>query len=223
MKRIGWQPLLIARGGVEPYGAEVLAAAAAAGLRVADRLLPQRGVRGLMQALEGLQGVDIVNLCSPLDAESRLVLFHSAGAVLANSQHEPFGLVGLETMAAGGVACIGYTGEDYAVPGYNALALETNDPQEFLDLFGTLRINPTLDRALRRAGRVTAQHYTWSQVMHRVLLPRLRFISGFSNGAETVQYSQVKKRGMRVDIEGQPSNLPAAAEVDRQTVKDEEP
>jgi glycosyltransferase involved in cell wall biosynthesis len=223
MKRIGWQPLLIARGGVEPYGAEVLAAAAAAGLRVADRLLPHRGVRGLMQALEGLQGVDIVNLCSPLDAESRLVLFHSAGAVLANSQHEPFGLVGLETMAAGGVACIGYTGEDYAVPGYNALALETNDPQEFLDLFGTLRINPTLDRALRRAGRVTAQHYTWSQIMHRVLLPRLRFISGFSNGAETVQYSQGKKGGMRVDIEGQPSNIRAAAEVDRRTLMDEEP
>jgi glycosyltransferase involved in cell wall biosynthesis len=156
MKRVGWQPLLIARGGVEPYGAEVLAAAAAAGLRVADRFLPQRGVRGLLHALEGLQGVDIVNLCSPLDPESRLVLFHCAAAMLANSQHEPFGLVGLETMAAGGVACIGYTGEDYAVPGHNALALETNDPQEFLDLFGMLRLNPPLERALRRAGRVTA-------------------------------------------------------------------
>ena len=115
-----------------------------------------------MQALEGLEEVDILNLCSPLDPESRLVLFHSAAAVLANSQHEPFGLVGLETMAAGGVACIGYTGEDYAVPGHNALALETNDPQEFLDLFGTLRCNPSMERALRRAGRATAQHYAWS-------------------------------------------------------------
>jgi glycosyltransferase involved in cell wall biosynthesis len=186
MKRVGWQPLLIARGGVEPYGVEVLAAAARAGLRVVDRLLRQPGVRGLMQALEGLGNIDILNLRSPLDPEGRLMLFHSAAAVLANSQHEPFGLVGLETMAAGGVACIGYTGEDYAVPGHNALALETNDPQEFLDLFGTLRRNPAIERALRRAGRATAQHYTWFQIMHRILLPRLHLIPCSSNGTKKV-------------------------------------
>lgn len=115
MKRVGWQPLLIARGGIQPHGVDVLAAASAAGLHVVDRQLPQRGVHGLLQVLQGLDGVDVVNPCSPLDHESRLVLLHSAAAILANSQHEPFGLVGLETMAAGGVACLGYTGEDYAM------------------------------------------------------------------------------------------------------------
>jgi glycosyltransferase involved in cell wall biosynthesis len=193
MKRVGWQPLLIARGGVEPYGVEVLAAAARAGLRVADRLLRQPGVRGLMQALEGLGDIDILNLCSPLDPEGRRVLFHSVAAVLANSQHEPFGLVGLETMGAGGVACIGNTGEDYAVPGHNALSLETNDPQEFLDLFGTLRLNPTMERALRRAGRVTAQHYSWAQIMHRILLPRLHLMAYSSNGTKKASYEHVQK------------------------------
>ncbi|HSF34416.1 MAG TPA: glycosyltransferase [Candidatus Tectomicrobia bacterium] len=181
MKRVGWQPLLIARGGLEPHGAEVLAAAAALGLRVVNRVLPQRGAHGLMQTLERLEGINVVNLCSPLDPESRLVLFHSSAAILANSQHEPFGLVGLETMAAGGVACIGSTGEDYAMPGHNALALETDDPEEFLDLFGTLRVNRSLDWALRRAARATAQRYTWSQIMHRILLPRLRLMTGSSN------------------------------------------
>jgi glycosyltransferase involved in cell wall biosynthesis len=193
MKRIGWRPLLIARGGVEPYGAEVLSAAARTGLRIANRWLCQPGVRGLMQALEGLEEVDMVNLSSPIDPESRLVLFHSAAAVLANSHHEPFGLVGLETMAAGGVACIGSTGEDYAVPGHNALALETNDPQEFLDLFDTLRLNPIMDRALRRAGRVTAQHYTWSQIMHRILLPRLHLMTCSPNGTKTVKRETGKR------------------------------
>ena len=153
-----------------------------------------------MQALESLAGVDIVNLCSPLDADSRLVLFHSAAAVLANSEHEPFGLVGLETMAAGGVACIGYTGEDYAVPGHNALVLETNDPQEFLDLFGTLRRNPTMERALRRAGRITAQHYTWSQIMHRILLPRLHLIACFSNRTTPALQNQWKKERKRAKL-----------------------
>jgi glycosyltransferase involved in cell wall biosynthesis len=193
MKRVGWHPLLIARGGVEPYGAEVLAAAARAGLCVVDRWLCQPGVGGLMQALEGLADIDILNLCSPVDPEGRLVLFHSVAAVLANSQHEPFGLVGLETMGAGGVACIGNTGEDYAVPGHNALALETNDPQEFLDLFGTLRLNPTLERGLRRAGRVTAQHYTWGQIMHRILLPRLHLMAYSPNGTKKTPYKRGKK------------------------------
>jgi glycosyltransferase involved in cell wall biosynthesis len=161
-------------------------AAVRAGLRVADLLLLQPGVGGLVQALDALGEVNILNLCSPLDPQSPLVLFHSAAAVLANSHHEPFGLVGLETMAAGGVACIGYTGEDYAVPGHNALALETNDPQEFLDLFGTLRLNPAIERALRRAGRAAAQHYTWSKIVHRLLLPRLHLIACPSNGTKTV-------------------------------------
>lgn len=218
MKRVGWQPLLIARGGVESYGAEVLAAAARAGLRVVDRLLRQPGVRGLMQALEGLGEIDILNLCSPLDPEGRLVLFHSVAAVLANSQHEPFGLVGLETMAAGGVACIGYTGEDYAVPGHNALVLETNDPQEFLDLFGMLRFNPTMERALRRAGRVTAQHYTWSQIMHRILLPRLHLIACSSNGTKTAPHERRKREAKLLPTKSPQISILAPVKVEPQTL-----
>src|SRR5215831_858318 len=41
MKRLGWRPLLLARGGVEAHGTEVLAMAAAGGLRVVERDLPQ--------------------------------------------------------------------------------------------------------------------------------------------------------------------------------------
>jgi glycosyltransferase involved in cell wall biosynthesis len=117
-------------------------------------------VRGLFHALEQVDRVDIVSVLSSLDAESRRLLFHSAATVLANSGHEPFGLVGLETMAAGGVACTGCSGEDYAMPGHNALVLETTDPQEFIGLFAALRADPTHERAVRRAGRATAQLYT---------------------------------------------------------------
>jgi glycosyltransferase involved in cell wall biosynthesis len=121
-----------------------------------------------------------VNLRSPLDAASRRVLLRGSAAVLANSSHEPFGLVGLETMAAGGVACTGSTGEDYVVPGLNAVVLQTADPQEFLALFGELRANPTLERAIRRAGRATAKRYAWSHIMPQLLLPRLRLLAGIT-------------------------------------------
>jgi glycosyltransferase involved in cell wall biosynthesis len=172
MRQAGWQPLLIARGGVEAHGAEVLATAAQ-GLRIVERVMPQAGVRGLLHALQDLHVADIVSLRSPVDPASRQLLFHSSHAVLANSGREPFGLVGLETMAAGGVACTGCSGEDYAVPGRNALVLETNDPQEFLGLYAALRVDPAREQALRRAGRTTAQQYRWSEVLHCVLLPRL--------------------------------------------------
>jgi glycosyltransferase involved in cell wall biosynthesis len=173
MHQAGWQPLLIARGGVEAHGAEVLATAAAQGLRVVERAMPQAGVRGLLHALKDLHAADIISLRSPVDPASRQLLFHSSHAVLANSGREPFGLVGLETMAAGGVACTGCSGEDYAVPGRNALVLETNDPQEFLGLYGALRADPAWEQALRRAGRTTAQQYRWSEILRCVLLPRL--------------------------------------------------
>jgi len=54
----------------------------------------------------------------------------AATAVLANSGHEPFGLVGLEVMAASGVAMVGATGEEYARPYGNAIVVETDDPAE---------------------------------------------------------------------------------------------
>jgi glycosyltransferase involved in cell wall biosynthesis len=177
LKDQGWQPLLIARGGMEAHGAEVLAAAAAAGLRVVERAGLTRGVCGLLQALDGLHEADLVCLRTPLDPASCRVLFRGAAAVLANSGREPFGLVGLETMAAGGVACTGCTGEDYVVPGQNALVLETTNPWEFVSLFRELRANPAQERALRRAGRVTARRYTWPHIVQRLLLPRLHYMA----------------------------------------------
>jgi glycosyltransferase involved in cell wall biosynthesis len=102
LKRQHWQPLLIARGGVEAHGAEVLTAAAGRGLRVVERPLAHPGVPGLLHALEDLQEVDVLSLRSPLDGDSCRVLFRGSAAVLANSGREPFGLVGLETMAVGG-------------------------------------------------------------------------------------------------------------------------
>jgi glycosyltransferase involved in cell wall biosynthesis len=173
LKNLGSRPLLLARGGIEGHGVEVLAKAAAAGLRVVKRTSHEESVHGLLQALEGIDEADIVDLRAPLDPESCRLLFRCSAAVLANSGREPFGLVGLETMAAGGVACTGATGEDYVVPGQNALVLETADPWEFVTLFRELRANPMKDRALRRAGRATAEQYSWSHIVGRVLLPRL--------------------------------------------------
>jgi glycosyltransferase involved in cell wall biosynthesis len=171
LKRRGRRPLLLARGGVEAHGVEVLARARQRGLRISERRFTEPGADGLLAALQDTADVDLLMLDSHVDPAARRVLFRSAGAVLANSEHEPFGLVGLEVMAAGGVACTGCSGEDYAVPGQNALVLETNDPQEFVRLFE--RLNPDDEHSMRLAGRHTATQYTWDRVIDRALLPRV--------------------------------------------------
>src|SRR5262249_61267740 len=53
LKKLGWRPLLLARGGSEAHGSEVLAQAAAAGLRVLRHSSRTQGVDGLLDALEG--------------------------------------------------------------------------------------------------------------------------------------------------------------------------
>jgi glycosyltransferase involved in cell wall biosynthesis len=173
MKRMGWRPLLVARGGAEAHGAEVLACMRELGLRRVDREWSEPGPKGLLEAVHELDGADVVNLLSHVDPEARRLLFRGADAVLANSSHEPFGLVGLEAMAAGGLACTGATGEDYAVPGRNAVVLETGDPSELLGWLERLRARPEEARSIRRAGRSTARLFAWPEVVQRVLLPRV--------------------------------------------------
>jgi len=173
LKRHGWRSLLVARGGVERHGAEVLRRAAAAGLRVVERAQREPGTAGLLESLKGVDDADVVNLRSPLSADACRVLFRGASAVLANSGHEPFGLVGLEAMAVGGLACTGGTGEDYAIPGWNGLVLQSQDPSEFVRHFGRLQSNPTEERLIRQRGRSTARRYAWQEIIRRALLPHL--------------------------------------------------
>ena len=88
--------------------------------------------------------------------------------MLANSGHEPFGLVGLEVMAAGGLAFTGATGEDYAEPFRNAVVLETDDPLELVEGLEQVRERPEWAAQLRARGRLTAREYTWDKVLDQL-------------------------------------------------------
>ena len=173
LKRAGARPLLVARGGAESHGGEVMARATSAGLRVVRRAIREPGARGLLGALRAVDGADVVDLETPLDARARRLLFRGASAVLANSGHEPFGLVGLEAMAVGGLVCTGCSGEDYAVAGRNALVMQTSTPAEFVRLFARVRKDPAEEGALRRAGRQTASQFAWRKVVKHDLRPAI--------------------------------------------------
>lgn len=178
LKDRGLAPLLIARGGVEAHGGEVLTAARSLGLRVADRSSERSGAAAMLEVTRDVGEVDMINLRSHIDPVARRTLFRAVDVVLANSWHEPFGLVGLEAMAAGGLACTGFSGEDYAVPDHNALVLQTTDPREFYGIFRRVMLDPQAEQALRNEGQKTAALYAWPEVIERSLLPRIELMGG---------------------------------------------
>ena len=93
---------------------------------IEDVALPSREPEAFVERLKGVKSA-IVNLRTFVPEDVLFALYHIADAVLANSGKEPFGLVGLEVMAASGVAVTGSTGEDYAQPFENAVVCDTGD------------------------------------------------------------------------------------------------
>lgn len=151
--------------------------------RMQDRIPERPDGDALVESLTELDDADVVNVRTQLTPAMNRILYGGSAAVLANSGREPFGLVGLESMAAGGVTCVGGTGEDYAVPGWNALLLQTDDPREFLTQFEPLATNPKQALALRRRAVTTARQFLWSAIVRRNLLPRIRFVGETHRGA----------------------------------------
>jgi glycosyltransferase involved in cell wall biosynthesis len=166
---------LLLRGGIEPFGGEVLAHARHLGLGVADWFEPIAGPADVATALADSAGAPLVHLRSFLPDSVLPAIYGAATAVLANSRHEPFGLVGLEAMAAGGVAVVGATGEEYARPYTNAVVVETDDGAELAGALRDLVERPELAGRLRSAARRDAAEYAWPRIVDG-LLERLRFV-----------------------------------------------
>jgi glycosyltransferase involved in cell wall biosynthesis len=103
------------------------------------------------------------------------VLYRASHAVLANSGHEPFGLVGLEVMAAQGLAFVGSTGEDYAQHLLNAISMDTNDPNEVVGNLLYLQHHTRVAEELRRVGRITARFYVWPRIIGK-LVSKLQYL-----------------------------------------------
>jgi glycosyltransferase involved in cell wall biosynthesis len=166
---------LLMRGGIEPYGGEVLARARRLGLDVAAWQKPVRDAAGVAEALGATEGAAVVDLQTFLPDAVVPQIYAASTAVLANSGHEPFGLVGLEAMAAGGVAVVGATGEEYARSYANAVVVESEDGAEVAAVLRGLVERPELARRLRTAAHADAAEFTWPLVLDG-LLERLRYI-----------------------------------------------
>jgi glycosyltransferase involved in cell wall biosynthesis len=109
--------------------------------------------------------------------ESTLAALYAASdAVLANSGKEPFGLVGLEVMAAGGIPVCGSTGEEYAEPFHNAIVCDTSDGRELAEYLRELIADERAADRMRQAGYATANRYLWQNVLE-TLAAKLAYVA----------------------------------------------
>jgi len=165
MRDSGLRPRLVMRGSRSDYARVITERIAARGLAVERLALPSTALpRDLGAAIAATQA-EVVLLDFFVSERTLRALYASADGVLANSEREPFGLVGLEVMACGGIAYVGRTGEDYAVPFGNSVVVQSDDPRELMTSQRTLAERPELVRALRAEGRATAKRYSWPRVL----------------------------------------------------------
>jgi glycosyltransferase involved in cell wall biosynthesis len=155
---------LIVRGGKDPFSEIVFGRAHERGLAV--ERMAYEGTDG-HRVIAGLAVTEapVVHVRAFLEEKFLFAMYAACDAVLANSGKEPFGLVGLEVMAAGGIAVCGSTGEEYADPFINALVCDTGDGNELATYLRTLYADPKMGEELRAHGRETAARYAWQRVL----------------------------------------------------------
>ena len=121
------------------------------------------------EAINRHGSADILNLMFPVPRPLLQVIYKASDVVLANSMHEPFGLVGLEAMAAGAVVFCGCSGEDYATHMYNAIVLDTYTADEINFYIDYLRSKPDTRKSIGDAAKQTAKQWTWPEVVRRFI------------------------------------------------------
>jgi glycosyltransferase involved in cell wall biosynthesis len=165
LRDLGARPRLVMRGSRSDYGDVVGARIRGRGLTVQRLALGANATpKELATALRDVEA-DIAFLDFFVSEPALRALYAGADGVLANSEKEPFGLVGLEVMGAGGVAFVGRTGEDYAIPYGNSVVVQSDDPRELMTHLAALGSRPELGARIRAEGRATAKRYVWPRML----------------------------------------------------------
>lgn len=186
LKKTGKEVVLLARGGIEPYGGKILKHAQSIGLKVRDVCIQRRPIdedsnvicedafEPYFEALSHAGTGDILNLLFPIPHTFLKVIYRASDVVLANSVHEPFGLVDLEAMATGAVVFTGCSGEDYAMHLVNSIVLDSFNAEEVKFYIENLQAYDEEKKGIQAAARETAKQFTWDKVV-RSLLRKLEY------------------------------------------------
>jgi glycosyltransferase involved in cell wall biosynthesis len=177
LKQSGKKLVFLARGGIEPYGGNIIKRAQSIGLTVKDCSLVKDALNQHPSTMDGgefeyyLDAVsracsgDMLNFEFSIPQSFLKLIYRASDIVLANSRHEPFGLVDLEAMATGAVVFTGSSGEDYSMHFVNAIVLDTFGAEEIEFYANYLEQDQKLIESIRKAARETARQFTWEKIV----------------------------------------------------------
>ncbi len=163
LKSRGMPAKLVIKGGLhESHRDHFLGHAGWLGLRVKRVGIDGSSIKDMARTLKrAAADADVLDIQTFIPDDALPALYAAADGTLANSLYEPFGIVGLEAMAAGGVAYVGSTGEDYAISGQNSVVLDTGFGEEIAVMAIALRNDPEWSARIRRQARELAALFTW--------------------------------------------------------------
>lgn len=178
LKRLGLKPKILVRGSSDPYRVAVIEKAFEQGLVWSEIHLTHPSLRQILTEIRRHREADVLELNFFVPEDFLRILYASSDAILANSSHEPFGLVGLEVMACGGVAVTGSSGEDYAHSFVNCLRIDSDDAREIVVYLQDLLSHPESSLDIRSRARLTSSLFVWELVAQE-LFRKIEFVAQF--------------------------------------------
>jgi hypothetical protein len=121
------------------------------------------------QALAKASTSDIFNFAFPIPPSLLKLLYRASDVVLANSGHDPFGLVGMEAMAAGAIVFTSRRAEGLAQHMSNAIVLDKYTAEEIQFYVSYLRMHPEKRKMIKASAKQTAEQWTYKEVVTKLL------------------------------------------------------
>jgi len=199
LKQKGTKIRFLCRGGIEAHGSQVLDHARTLGLVVQEVNDQPECWHDALEAIRAVGEADVYDLRFNMSQSMLRDFYAAADFVLANSKHEPFGLVGLEAMAAGGVAITGCTGETYSVDGSGAIALDSEKATELVQVIEFLLDHPKRYQEIRRAAPKVAARYAWNNILE-ILLEKI-YLAGEHQRVHPFQSKENSPAGLILDTD----------------------
>lgn len=170
LKKLKHHPILLIRGGMgQKHRVDIIKKAKNLNLKIKTLELTRPDWSNILNILNKEKKADILELNFYISEEILRIFYRAADAVLANSVHEPFGLVGLEAMAAKGIVFTGASGEDYARSLENSLVVETNNSEEIVIYLLDFLKHPSIKKRIRKKAYLTAKDYIWNKVIQELI------------------------------------------------------
>jgi glycosyltransferase involved in cell wall biosynthesis len=181
LKEGGKKPVLLACGNAEPYRVKIAQKAIALGLRIGDVCVDgdieehhrtaelKEEFSPYLEAISRVAPVDIFNFLVPIPHSFLRIIYRASNVVLANNTRAPFGLAGLEAMAAGALVFTGCNGEDYATHLSNAVVLDSQRVEEIDFYLDYLMSHPVTREKISTDAKRTSQRWTWQETVNTLI------------------------------------------------------